>query len=605
MIRKRNSPIAIFLLALAALFWPSGQTLAIGFVNADVNGNHSPEIVTTPGGDRWQVTLVPDPARYIGPGATSAELTALQAQYPAPLVNPVTGARSAGWIFMNGGTLGGILRVEQYDAYADDSAAHHTPVDTLPLCFNPIGTGRPATPFGAVAAPQSDCLKIVYTSPFQNGVNPVGPNKLRWVQLICTNSPVLAKAGSFCPPAAGTYVDPQGPTLPLPFYYTEAEHAASSVAGNPPLEFYDRTHRGFPALFGDLTWRAHLYLVEWNGIMPDPATPGPDGIVIIHDGVEWGFGMSCLAHGQPAGTWTGGGVDSDKPASEQNGVEPPGPPSTACARPIGPVIPLPSTQPTPQCPPDQILGANGLCTFPACPQGETRNADGVCVLPACPPGEVRGANGQCQLPPCPQGETRNAAGACVFPPCPQGQVRGANGQCQLPSCPAGEVRGANGLCQLPPCPQGETQNAAGACVFPPCPQGQVRGANGQCQLPSCPAGEVRGTNGLCQLPPCPPGEVRGANGQCQLPPCPPGEVRGANGECAFPACPQGEVRNADGVCIFAQCPQGQVRGTNGQCQLPACPLGQVRANNGQCVPRIGLLPLPEFGAPRSARSGGS
>lgn len=74
------------------------------------------------------------------------------------------------------------------------------------------------------------------------------PDGFKWTQTIDTNVP---KGGTTSP-----YVDPRPNDDTKPFYYTDAEHAAS------PTTFYDRPSRPAPAT-GVTTWQAILGL---NGV---------------------------------------------------------------------------------------------------------------------------------------------------------------------------------------------------------------------------------------------------------------------------------------------------------------------------------------------------
>jgi hypothetical protein len=290
---------------------------AQGLVQADANGNHSPEIQLTPnrgvGGERWRNDLVPAVIAAIGPGATVAELATLAAPYPPPA------GGNAGWVIANGAALAGNLTVVHYDAFEDSNPAPESPAD-----------GNVWMDCILTAAGNKDCVTIRYNNLVGGvEVNPVAPNVLRWVQFVCTNSP--AGGGGVCPPAAAAYLDPRPNDDTLPFYYTEAEHALFSGAGNvPPLTFYDKSLRGFPVNRVAVNWTGRLYLVEWNGVTPNPAAPGPNGILTIRGGVEWGWRLECIAIRQPVSTYLRGGGDRDKPTTEYVGIDPSGVPPPAC-----------------------------------------------------------------------------------------------------------------------------------------------------------------------------------------------------------------------------------------------------------------------------------
>lgn len=99
---------------------------------------------------------------------------------------------------------------------------------------------------------------------------PNDPETLRWIQLITTTHPLNG--------ATSPYIDPypNDGTDGAPFYYYEGEVT-------DPLHFYDfssRTHP-LPIPFAPITWRAELYLVEWDNAKK----------VIFHDGIQWGWEM--------------------------------------------------------------------------------------------------------------------------------------------------------------------------------------------------------------------------------------------------------------------------------------------------------------------------
>lgn len=91
------------------------------------------------------------------------------------------------------------------------------------------------------------------------------PDGFKWTQTIDTNVP---KGGSTSP-----YVDPRPNDDTKPFYYTDAEHAAS------PTTFYDRPSRNAPAT-GTTYWNAVLGL---NGVNESTKT------VVGFDYLTYGF----------------------------------------------------------------------------------------------------------------------------------------------------------------------------------------------------------------------------------------------------------------------------------------------------------------------------
>jgi hypothetical protein len=121
------------------------------------------------------------------------------------------------------------------------------------------------------------------------------PTNLRWVQLITTNNPIGG--------ATSPYIDPypnDDDAVDGPFYYCDPPGNAlcdkfdisKRVNGNTDygfgkdysLHFYDfssRTHP-LPVPFPPITWRAELYLVEWDGAKK----------VTFHNGIEWGWEMT-------------------------------------------------------------------------------------------------------------------------------------------------------------------------------------------------------------------------------------------------------------------------------------------------------------------------
>jgi len=292
-------------------------------VQADANGNNVIESQTTPdrgqgvGGEQWRNTLVPPAVGAIGPGASRFELATLAAGFPPPV------GGNAGWMIANGPPLPGTFTVVHYDAFEDSNPAPEAPADgdVWPDCD--IRT----------AAGTKDCVTIRYNNPV-GGVetNPVAPNVLRWVQFVCTNSPRAGRGT--CLPLANAYIDlPDPPDAGgRPFYYTEAEHALFSGAGGvPPLTFYDKPLRPFPLNRVDVEWGGRLYLVEWNGITPNPAAPGPNGTLTIRGGVEWGWLLTCVnINIIPVGTYLRGGGDRDRPDTEFDGAEPTGMAPPAC-----------------------------------------------------------------------------------------------------------------------------------------------------------------------------------------------------------------------------------------------------------------------------------
>ncbi|MFH1681214.1 MAG: hypothetical protein ABIH26_11285 [Candidatus Eisenbacteria bacterium] len=319
----RLSGAASGLLAICVFFLSvAGTAVAQVVINSDMNGNHSPEINTTPvrnpalGGELWEAVLNPGVGVAIGPGASPAELARLAAAYPPPA------GGNAGWVIVNGGLLPGIIWVDYYDAF---EALPESPPDGDPL------------PCVLTAAGNKDCVTIEYDNVVGGvQVNPVAPNTLRWIQFICTNAP-LGGAPVCIPPAMNGYIDPQPNDDALPFYYTAGEDAIFGLpagAGLPPMTLFDKSSRGFPLNRVRVLWEARTYLVEWNGITPVLGAPGPNGVLTIHGGVRWGWELGCIAINQPPGTHTWGGGDGDKPYTEDIGeyyaIEPEGEPPPEC-----------------------------------------------------------------------------------------------------------------------------------------------------------------------------------------------------------------------------------------------------------------------------------
>ena len=227
------------------------------------HGNNQREKQITPNRGQGESGGVLFSAR--GPSGPSGRVQPPPSSPAADFPPPAGG--NAGWVIANGNALPGTFTVVHYDAFEDSNPAPESPPDgdAWPDCI-------------LTAAGTKDCVTIRYNNPAGGvEVNPVAPNVLRWVQFVCTNSPL--GGGGQCPPAA-SYIDPQPNddpigTPPLPFYYTEAEHALFSGAANvPPLTFYDKSLRRFPQNLVPVGWEGRLYLVEWNGITPNPAAPG-------------------------------------------------------------------------------------------------------------------------------------------------------------------------------------------------------------------------------------------------------------------------------------------------------------------------------------------
>jgi hypothetical protein len=202
-----------------------------------------------------------------------------------------------------------------------------TPVNQAPAVGSTI--------CGLTAGNTSNCFTVTYSNQTKGmigagvpgQINPVAPHVLRWIQFVCTDSPTTSAAGataSACPPEAGTYLDPFERSYDTPFYYDETEQRNFSSAGDmPPMNFNDKPRRELPASRATVNWRAHLFLAEWNGVIPNPAVAGgANGEVVIHDGIEWGFQLSCVTIHQPVGIYIRAGVDGDKPLSEQSGIDP-------------------------------------------------------------------------------------------------------------------------------------------------------------------------------------------------------------------------------------------------------------------------------------------
>ena len=330
---KRYLPISLLILVGIGL----PQSAQIVVTNADANGNHTPETQITPdrgvGGEAWTNTLVPSPFLAIGPGATQSESKRLEDAFQRP-----EGGRD-GWVFNNGsGIQTGSFQVNHYDAFLlDPTTPTEAPGAPAPLPHPPLPWDDCNI---TVAGGNKDCFTVTYS----HNANPVAPNVLRWIQFVCTNWPTGAARDAFTDPEcdpdneANGYIDGLT-TDEVPFYYLEAWHALHSGAGDtPPITFYDRPQRGFPVGRTPIKWRARLYLVEWNSCVP--GTGCGNGVVTVHQGVEWGFELNCISIGNPVSTFQGGGVDRDIPLEiDKPGPEPVGPPSEGCS--VAKVVPDP------------------------------------------------------------------------------------------------------------------------------------------------------------------------------------------------------------------------------------------------------------------------
>lgn len=295
-------------IGISILFF--GFTSAYGGVNQDdANGNHSSETRITPnrgaGGEEWTTSLNPATVTSIStsPGATAAEHVVLSREYPT-------------WTFQNGTGVQGNFHVIHYDAFM---ILPERPADGDPAPM------RPGFNCWVTVGAKPDCVTIEYRgTPTTN---------LYWLQFVCTNAP---NRGSGCPPERDAYVD-EDPNTPAPFYLSRADNKTNTVVhpnGTVVFTFKDAPARQFPISRSDVTWRAHLYLVEWDGQIP--------GTVIIHNGTEWGFQNHCVSIGNPASTFTRGGADKDRPDTETVGRAPEGPPSENCV--IDPLIFITSTR---------------------------------------------------------------------------------------------------------------------------------------------------------------------------------------------------------------------------------------------------------------------
>lgn len=234
----------------------------IRFEQEDVNTNHVVETGNDTVGNIWTVHLSPVTVTYKGAGATTDELKVLKKEFP-------------GWTFKNGGSLLGSVKILHYDTFMYPP---ETPEDTID------------GPNGIRCLP--DCFELKYSDPGD-------ATSLRWIQIICTDNPMAP--GTRCPPENSAYVDPAGNDDTYPFYYTEKEHSDFSDGKN--LTFFDRSMRELKSA----DWRAHLYLAEWDG--------NDNGIVIIHDGIEWGFKVRKKGCGSPS-TYSRAGVARDKWTTE-------------------------------------------------------------------------------------------------------------------------------------------------------------------------------------------------------------------------------------------------------------------------------------------------
>lgn len=128
--------------------------------------------------------------------------------------------------------------------------------------------------------------------------------QLRILQFITTSDPLNG--------AKSPYIDPYPNDDSLPFYWTEAENTSHTAdvepSGYGPYDkhFYDFSTRSHPPS-SHVMWRAHLFLVSWDG----------GANILVHDGIEWGWDGRCgpeviprptivAQDGTPHGTYTTG-----------------------------------------------------------------------------------------------------------------------------------------------------------------------------------------------------------------------------------------------------------------------------------------------------------
>jgi hypothetical protein len=104
------------------------------------------------------------------------------------------------------------------------------------------------------------------------------PTNLRWIQLVIDNAPFDPDGSGPLPKYTPPIIDPfpNDGTDGAPFYWYEGEVT-------DPLHFSDFSTRvhPLPIPFDPITWRAELYLVEWDGAKK----------VTFHDGIQWGWEM--------------------------------------------------------------------------------------------------------------------------------------------------------------------------------------------------------------------------------------------------------------------------------------------------------------------------
>ncbi|MBA4370925.1 MAG: hypothetical protein C0418_05030 [Coriobacteriaceae bacterium] len=174
------------------------------------------------------------------------------------------------------------------------SAAGGGDVPGLAAAFGRLG---PSVTFTSGPALNGTLTVDIYSSQFlgdhysggkiearyqRTGTDPTNA-QLRWLQFITTSHPM---SGTVSP-----YIDPfpnDDTGTPLPFYYTEAENASytanvvPSGYGSYDKYFYDFSKRPHPPTT-QVTWRAHLFLVSWDGAAN----------VTVHDGIEWGWDAGC------------------------------------------------------------------------------------------------------------------------------------------------------------------------------------------------------------------------------------------------------------------------------------------------------------------------
>lgn len=181
--------------------------------------------------------LQPDPVGYLPPPAAGAAILTELAGGDTPF---------AGWTFNVGTAFSGTLTIDKYQS---KFVADHNSGGDIDIRYQRAATDCPAA-------------------------------NLRWIQMVTTSDPLAGATSPYIDPFPSD--DPAG--MDRPFYWTEAEHPTYSGGANFDLRFVDFSKRFHPPN-SNVTWRADLYLVCWDGNTP--------GVVTIRDGVRWGWNASC------------------------------------------------------------------------------------------------------------------------------------------------------------------------------------------------------------------------------------------------------------------------------------------------------------------------